>query len=77
MSIIACSVCLMSLGSLVRVAWGAFKFLFVLVAFVALLHGCDHPGQSQSQNTVPVTTPSASAVIDWSDCRRDHWCWRT
>jgi hypothetical protein len=73
MSIIAILICLCFLVAIVKVAWGAFKFLFVLVAFVALLHGCDHLGQSQSQNTVPVTTPSASAVTDWSYYRRDHW----
>ena len=42
MSIIVFLVVLCFLGAIVRVPWGAFKFLFVLVALVALLHSCDH-----------------------------------
>jgi hypothetical protein len=38
MLIVLCVFC-----SVAKVAWGAFKFLFILVAFVALLNGCNHP----------------------------------
>jgi hypothetical protein len=41
MSIIEFLVVLCFLGAIVRVAWGAFKFLFVLVALLALLHITD------------------------------------
>lgn len=38
MSIIAILVCLTFLGSLVRVAWGAFN---LIIAVVFLVHSCD------------------------------------
>jgi hypothetical protein len=41
MTILATLIALCIMGSVAKVAWGAFKFLFCLVSLVALLHGCD------------------------------------
>jgi hypothetical protein len=45
MSVIATLIALFLFCSVAQVAWGACKFLFVRVAFVALLQGRDHRRQ--------------------------------
>ncbi len=42
MSIIVVLICLCFLGAIVRVAWGAFKLIIVVVVLAAMVHSCDH-----------------------------------
>ena len=50
MSIIVILVCLMFLGSLVRVAWGALK-LIIVVFLAAMVHSCDRSHAQESLST--------------------------
>jgi hypothetical protein len=54
MSLIATSIVLFLFCSVAKVAWAGFKFLFVLVAFIALLHGRDH--QRGGAEAVPASS---------------------
>jgi len=49
MSIIVFLECLMFLGAIVKVAWGAIKLVVAVVFLVAMVHSC-HPSDAQPLN---------------------------
>lgn len=61
MTILATLVALCIMFSVARVAWAGFKFLFVIVALVALTHGYDRSRAEQSL-VPPVYSATLEAV---------------
>jgi hypothetical protein len=53
MSIIVCLVVLCFLGTIVRVAWGAFKLIIVGVFLAAMVHSCDRANAQSVADTAP------------------------